>query len=249
MRWRPWCSQSEGGPLAHAMGASVVPKRRRPPRPCVGGLGGPKAKEAPSPMQWGPWWSQSEGGPLAHAVVAWVVPKRRRPPRPCGAGLGGSKAKEAPSPTRRGPRWSQSEGGPLAVAAGAAMTPKRWRPPRPCSGGTGGPKAEEAPTPMRLGPRRPKAKEAPSPMRWGPRWSQSVVRARGQGVETKRRAAAMMLSRTGWDRTPLSVWAKPVRVGGHHGDLPSVRPTGGSPPPPAPDYGLHGVLRATTCCI
>ena len=37
----------------------------------------------------------------------------------------------------------------------------------------------------------------------------------------------MMLSRTGWDRTPLSVAARPVRAGGHHGDVPRVRPTGG----------------------
>ena len=46
MRWGPRWSQSEGRPLAHAVGASVVPKRRRPPRPCGGGLGGPKTKEA-----------------------------------------------------------------------------------------------------------------------------------------------------------------------------------------------------------
>ena len=32
-----------------------------------------------------------------------------------------------------------------------------------------------------------------------------VARARGQGEETKRRAAAMMLSRTGWGETPLPV--------------------------------------------
>ena len=32
-----------------------------------------------------------------------------------------------------------------------------------------------------------------------------VARARGQGEETKRRAAAMMLSRTGWGETPLTV--------------------------------------------
>ena len=63
----------------HAVGASVVPKRRRPPRPCVGGPGGPKAKEAPSPMQWGPRWSQSEGGPHAHTTGTSVVPKRKRP--------------------------------------------------------------------------------------------------------------------------------------------------------------------------
>ena len=67
MRRGPRWSQSEGGPLTYAVRASVVPKRRRPPRPCGGGLGGPKAKdtlsamrrgpkanEAPSPMRWGP---------------------------------------------------------------------------------------------------------------------------------------------------------------------------------------------------
>ena len=32
-----------------------------------------------------------------------------------------------------------------------------------------------------------------------------VARARGQGEETKRRAAAMMLSRTGWGETSLPV--------------------------------------------
>ena len=32
---------NEAGPLAHAARASVVPKRRRPARPCGGGLGGP----------------------------------------------------------------------------------------------------------------------------------------------------------------------------------------------------------------
>ena len=54
MRWGPRWSQNEGGPLAHAVGASVVSKRRRLPRPCDGGLGGPKMKEAPAPMRWGP---------------------------------------------------------------------------------------------------------------------------------------------------------------------------------------------------
>ena len=96
MRWGPRWSQNEESPLAHAMGASVVPIQMRPPSPCGGGLGSPKAREAPSPMwgdlggskaqeapspmRWGPWWSQSEGGPLAHAVGASVIPKRRRPP-------------------------------------------------------------------------------------------------------------------------------------------------------------------------
>ena len=75
MRWGPRWSQSEGGTLAHAVGASVVPKRRRPPRPRGGGLGDPKAKETPSPMLRGPRWFQSEGGPPADAVRASVIPK------------------------------------------------------------------------------------------------------------------------------------------------------------------------------
>ena len=37
----------------------------------------------------------------------------------------------------------------------------------------------------------------------------------------------MTLSRTGWGRTPLSVATRPMRAGGHHGDVPRVRPTGG----------------------
>ena len=66
MPWGPWWSQREGGPHAHAVGASVIPKRKRPPRPCGGGLGDHKAKEAPH----------------AHAVGASVIPMRRRPPTP-----------------------------------------------------------------------------------------------------------------------------------------------------------------------
>ena len=103
MWWGPRWSQSKGGTLAHAVGASVVPKQRRPPRPCGGGLRGPKTKEAPSNTRRGPRWSQSEGSPLAHAAGASVIPKQRRPTRPCGGGLGGPKAKEAPSPMWRGP--------------------------------------------------------------------------------------------------------------------------------------------------
>ena len=84
--WPRW-SQSKGGPLAHAEGASVVSKRRRSPRPSGGAS-----------------VVQSEGGPLAHAAGAPPVPKRRRPPRPCGGGLGGPKVKEALLPMRRGGR-------------------------------------------------------------------------------------------------------------------------------------------------
>ena len=39
----PRWSQSGGGPLALAEGASMVPKQKRPPRLSRGGLGGPKA--------------------------------------------------------------------------------------------------------------------------------------------------------------------------------------------------------------
>ena len=67
--------QSEGGPLAHAAGASVVPKWKRRPRPCSGGLGGPEVEEAPSPMRQGARWSHSGRGPLAYAAGASVISK------------------------------------------------------------------------------------------------------------------------------------------------------------------------------
>ena len=98
----------------------MVPKRRRPARLSNGGLGGPQAKEAPSPQRRGPRWSQrarsplasaagasvtqSEMGPLVSAARAWVIPKRKRPPHLRGGGLGDPKAKEAPLSQRRGPR-------------------------------------------------------------------------------------------------------------------------------------------------
>ena len=82
MQRGPQCSQSEGGPLAHAAGAPLIPKRRRPPGPCGGGLSVPKAKEAPSPVRRGPRWSQGGGGPRAHAAGAPLIPKRRRTPPP-----------------------------------------------------------------------------------------------------------------------------------------------------------------------
>ena len=73
MRRGPRWPQSEGRPLAHAAGASVVPKRERPPRPCGGGLGGPKAKEAPAPMRRGPRWSVATAG-----VLLFEGPQARR---------------------------------------------------------------------------------------------------------------------------------------------------------------------------
>ena len=61
-------------------------------------------------------------------------------------------------------------------------------------------------------------------------WGGSACTLRGprdNGEETKRRAAAMMLRRTGRDRDPLSVAVRPKRAGGHYGDVQRVRPTGG----------------------
>ena len=195
MQWAPRWSQIEGGLLAqskggglggakaHAAGASVVPKRRRPPRPCGGGLGDPKAKEVPSPMCRGPRWSQSGGGPLAHEGG----PRCEGGPLPH-AVLGGPKAKEAPSPMRHGSRWSQSKGEAHVHAVGASVVPKRRRSPRP-SGGVQ--KRRRPPRPCGGGLGGPKAKEAASPMRWGPRWSQSeggpLAHAVGASLVPKRR--------------------------------------------------------------
>ena len=54
-----------------------------------------------------------------------------------------------------------------------------------------------------------------------------VVRAGGQEEETKRRAAAVMVSRAGQDTDPPLGWGKPGMAGRHHGDVPWVRATGG----------------------
>ena len=81
MRWGPRWSPNKAGPLADLEGASVIPKHKRPPRPCGGGLGGPKAKEAPVVPK--------RRRPPRPCGGASVIPKRRRPPRPCGGGLGG----------------------------------------------------------------------------------------------------------------------------------------------------------------
>ena len=119
MRWGPRWSLNEAGPLAHAAGAPVVPKRKRPSRPCGGGHGGPKAKAAPSPMRWGPRWSQSKGGPLAQSAGASVNPKRKRPPRPRRGGRGGPETKETLAHTARAAVVKKSEESPFAHAAEA----------------------------------------------------------------------------------------------------------------------------------
>ena len=68
--------------------------------------------------------------------------------------------------------------------------------------------------PCRKWSRRSASPPIPSPwqgirLRVG-RGCMHVVRTRGQGGETKRRAAAMMLSRTGWDETPFPVACQTV---------------------------------------
>ena len=87
MRWGARSSQNGGGPLAHAAGALVVPKQRRPPHPCRKDLGGRKTEEAHSPMRRRPPWSRNGGGALANVAGALAVPKRRRPRFSHGASL------------------------------------------------------------------------------------------------------------------------------------------------------------------
>ena len=52
---------------------AVVPKRRGPPRLCAGGLGGPKAEEAPTPMRRGPRGPQSQGGPVTQGGLVTLA--------------------------------------------------------------------------------------------------------------------------------------------------------------------------------
>ena len=91
----------------------MVPKRRRPPRLSGGGLGGPKAMEAPSPQRRGPRWSHSEGGPLASAARASVIPKRKRPIPP-------------PLLGRRDRRGVQGGGARPAAPGGGGSTQHLW---------------------------------------------------------------------------------------------------------------------------
>ena len=62
---------SGGGPLASAAGAFVIPKSKRSPRLCSGGLGDPKAEETPRLS------SRGLGGPKAKEAP----PSQRRGPR------------------------------------------------------------------------------------------------------------------------------------------------------------------------
>ena len=104
MQWGPRWSQSEGGPLAHALGAPSSQTKEAPSPMQWGPLVVAKRK-APSPTRWWPGWSQSEGGLHAHVVGASQVPKRRRPPRPCAALV-------------------VPKGGPHAHVVGASVVPK-----------------------------------------------------------------------------------------------------------------------------
>ena len=53
----------------------MVPKRKRPPCRCSGGLGDPKAKEDPLPMQRGLGDAKAKQAPSVLAARASVVPK------------------------------------------------------------------------------------------------------------------------------------------------------------------------------
>ena len=131
----------------------------------------------------------------------------------CGKGGGDRATDQAPETCR--PNAAQS-----VVPGGLGAHTRETASPLPRGGGG----------PCRKWSRRSASPPIPCPLgiqQRVRRWRVRVVRARGQGEETKRRAAAMMLSRTGWDVTPLPVATRPVRAGGHHGDVPRVRPTGG----------------------
>ena len=107
MWWRPLQQgdADRNGPMA--AGASVVPKRRKPPPqsgrgPCPKqwDRSDPKAVEAPTRTRQGPRWSQSSLGPHPKAAGAPVVPQQRRPQSQCGGGPGGPKAADAPAMDR-----------------------------------------------------------------------------------------------------------------------------------------------------
>ena len=76
-----------------------------------------------------------------------------------------------------------------------------------------------------------------------------VVQTRGQEEETKRRAAAMMLSRTDWDVTPLPVARQSVE-----GRLAPWGCAAGAPyrgtasPPPPVSMCIHVQQSASVCC-
>ena len=123
--------------MCQRTGALVVPKRKRPTRPCSTALvdpntkdvpprqrgenlGGPKGKEARAPTRRGPQWSASKGVPRAPAHGA----------------LENTNTKEAGAPMRR-----------------SSIVPNGKRAPRTCDWGLNDPQAKEARTPLRRGPR------------------------------------------------------------------------------------------------
>ena len=117
----------------NATGASVVPKRRRAPRPSSDAFVDPKMKEAPMLVPWEAQWFRCGGGlggpkpkeattPMRRGAL--VVLKRGTPQRPRGGGLDDMKEEIAHALIRRGPRWSQTEGGPRAHVAQTSMTPE-----------------------------------------------------------------------------------------------------------------------------
>ena len=85
----------------------MVPKQRRPPRPCNRGLDHPNVVKA---------LAQPNGG--------FSGPKAEEASGPCDKGLNDPNAQEAPAPTRQWSPWSQGEGRPHAHARGAMTVPK-----------------------------------------------------------------------------------------------------------------------------
>ena len=97
----------------------------------------------------------------------------------------------------------------------------------------------------------------PNPCPWGVirlrvgRGCMHVVRTRGQEEETKRRAAAMMLSRTGWDVTPLSVARQTVEGRRAPWGCAAGAPyRGTASPPPLPPVCVCVCARVSLCvCV
>ena len=132
----------------------------------------------------------------------------------CAVGGGNQATDQAPVTCR--PNAAQS-----VVRGGLRAHTRETTPPSPRGGGR----------PCRKWSRHSASPSNPCPL-GVPAACKVVVRAhcarQGTRGETNKRAAARMLSRTGRIETPLSVAVRPVRAGGHYGDVARVRPTGGS---------------------
>ena len=204
MRWGPPWSPKEGGPLAHAVGSPVVPKRRRPPRPSLL----PYATTGPpphgrgyllcwasfafgprGPRRMGEATSFALGPPEPPAANAWGPPSLWDHRGPHHMGEGTSFALESPRPLPHG------QGGLLRFGTTGDPSARARGPPSfgdhqgPAAWAGGPPSPTEAPTAWASGP--------PS------LWDHRGPRRMGEG-------ASFALGTTGapaaWARGPPSLW-------------------------------------------